>query len=714
MSHKHRARSGAVSVVFVLVVAMGGVWAGACDDTEKTSSPAASAAPTTTQSSDPTPEGGVGTFVKTNFDKSAAFFDLPFPNDARRDQNGMVDMSGFPNPNDNPYVKKLLAVIGSTTSGFGTTSTIHFTFNHAIDPDTLPELAATINNDSSVMLINIDANSDSLGEQIPVYVEYSEDAGYYGGKHFVTLMPLQGIALRPNTKYAAVITTAVKDADGKATGPSVELATWMKGKSVTGVSDSVNQSHIDALGELKKLGVDPLKLSGLTVFTTWDPTAEFKEYLDDAISRPRPQAGDFTLGEVFDRYCVFSTTIKMPDYQSGEPPFAAEGGGWVRDSKGKPKWQRDEEANFVVTVPGQSMPQSGFPMMFFSRTGGGGERPLVDRGRHAEAHGPVVVEGSGPANDFASVGFAGMSIDGPHGGLRNITHADEQFLMFNVNNPTAMRDNVRQSALEIALSAHILDDVNIPESVAQMCPDLVTKGDGVIFDTGKLAVMGHSMGATIAPLSFAMESRFGAMVLSGAGGSWTANVVFKQSPIATKPVANALLGYQGSGYEVTQWDPAVNLLQWAGETADPPVYALQVTRQREETGPRHILMLQGIVDTYILPPMANTSSLSMGLDLGGQELDRDDDRIAQFSPIGDLLSYSGRKSVSLPASGNAKSKGGNSTVLVIQHKEDGIEDGHEVVFQTEAPKHEYRCFLKSFLSGTPKVPQGKGEFDDCP
>ena len=55
----------------------------------------------------------------------------------------------------------------------------------------------------------------------------------------------------------------------------------------------------------------------------------------------------------------------------------------------------------------------------------------------------------------------------------------------------------------------------------------------------------------------------------------------------------------------------------------------------------------------------------------------------------------------------AANGGAAVTAIVVQHPEDGIEDGHEVVFQTEAPKNEYRCFLQSYAAGvTPTVPKG--------
>ena len=54
------------------------------------------------------------------------------------------------------------------------------------------------------------------------------------------------------------------------------------------------------------------------------------------------------------------------------------------------------------------------------------------------------------------------------------------------------------------------------------------------------------------------------------------------------------------------------------------------------------------------------------------------------------------------------------TAIVVQHPSDGIEDGHEIVFQTDPPKHEYECFLASSLHGVPKVPDGGDPDAGCP
>jgi hypothetical protein len=176
------------------------------------------------------------------------------------------------------------------------------------------------------------------------------------------------------------------------------------------------------------------------------------------------------------------------------------------------------------------------------------------------------------------------------------------------------------------------------------------------------------------------------------------------------------LGY-GSDRTLSDHDPALTLFQWGAEPADPMVYDLRIVHApKSGESPRNVLMLQGIVDHYIMPPIANATSLSMGLDLAGPPYDATASETSSLPTIESMLSYSGRGSESLPATGNVTSAGGAAfTDLVIQHPEDGIEDGHEVVFQTEAPKHQYRCFLQSWLkTGVPTVPPDGKEEDACP
>ena len=174
-----------------------------------------------------------------------------------------------------------------------------------------------------------------------------------------------------------------------------------------------------------------------------------------------------------------------------------------------------------------------------------------------------------------------------------------------------------------------------------------------------------------------------------------------------RPIAEALVRSK-----LSRHDPFLNLLQWAGEPADTPIYARRITGSDVVGGPRHVLMFQGIVDRYILPPIANALTISLGLDLAGTALDVGHPELGAFRSANDVLAYGGAKAITLPASGNRQAGDFAATTVVTQHAEDGVEDGHEVMFQRDEPKAQYRCFLSTFAAGdVPVVPAPNGT---CP
>jgi hypothetical protein len=153
----------------------------------------------------------------------------------------------------------------------------------------------------------------------------------------------------------------------------------------------------------------------------------------------------------------------------------------------------------------------------------------------------------------------------------------------------------------------------------------------------------------------------------------------------------------------------LSLVQWAAEPADPQVFARYlVSEPLANARPRDVLMVQGIVDHYILPDIANALSLAIGLDLAGPARDADNAELAADlqTPLATLLPLAGRRALALPASGNLVLAGAHETAVVVQWPGDGVEDGHEVIFQTDAPKLQYRCFLQSFARGAASVPAG--------
>ncbi|MEZ4293561.1 MAG: hypothetical protein R3B70_01195 [Polyangiaceae bacterium] len=654
-----------------------------------------------------------GTTVRMDMAAATDFYAAPFPSEHRRRADGTIEMGSFPNPNGIELVTKIADIVGHDADGFGTTSGIYFSLTDALDPASLPvDMRASTAEGAGVFLVSVDAEAPDFGQRYPVKVGFEVDGGPFGAPNLLAMLPYQGVPLRPGTLYAAVVRTSVHDAAGKELSASRVVQRIAAGLSPEGMSDASVSAYRQAIVALAKQGVSSGDVAGLSVFRTGHPDEQFGRVVEHLLSQPMPAPeADFEPAEVFDDFCVYHTTIKMPTYQSGTPPYDTEGGGWAFDADGNPVVQANEEANFVVTLPRGPMPAEGFPVVVFSRTGAGGERPLVDRGVRATPGGEAVLPGTGPAMEFAKVGFAGSQIDGPHGGLRNVSGKDEQFLVFNVFNPLALRDNVRQSAVELVLQAHLLETIQIDASA---CPGLTTPNGGKAhFDVKTMAAFGHSMGASIAPLSMAFEPRLRAAILSGAGSSYLANILYKKKPIEAKAFAELLLQYVGER-ELTELDPVMTLLQWAAEPADTQAYARRILREPVSGEAHHILMVEGVVDRYIMPPIANSTALCLGLDLAGEGLDAESEELSVFAPLASVLDLSGGQAIDFPATGNIPHEGGSvSTAVVVQHEEDGIEDGHEAVFQREEPKHQYRCFLQTFAKGQPTVPAGAGVSAPC-
>lgn len=627
--------------------------------------------------------------VKMDFTRAGGFFDAPFPSTELQMEDGHVNVSGFPNPSHVAIIDQALMLIGRDADGFALTTGVYFSLTGAIDATRLPGVTGSLLPSARVFLISVGDH-----QPVPVHVDFVADGGPFGAPNLLSLVPYQGVPLKAKTRYAAVVCAELLDMTGRRLRVAPVVEALAAKRTPSGLTAEQAGDYLAAYAAASTR----CTVAGLAAFTTGSPVDMLADFTADALQRPLPVPQAFTANEVFDDYCVYSTIIDMPDYQQGTAPYAKTGGDWGVDPQGHPLPPHFETASLFVTIPRAPMPSQGFPTMMFVRAGGGGDRPLVDRGVQGATGGPPLVPGSGPAQEFARVGYAGVQVDGPLGGLRNTTHGDEQFLIFNVFNVAALRDNVRESALELVVMSRVLDGVQIDTHDCPGAPAVST------FDVANRALMGHSTGATIAPLAMAIEPRFRAVVLSGEGGSYIENVLYKRKPIPVLPAAILLLRY--GDRKLTENDPALNLVQWAVEPSDPPAYAERIIRAPVFRGtPAHVLMLQGIVDNYILPNIANASSLSLGLDLAGPALDDPaNPELAGQTSILSVLSLSGRRQLSYPVACNVMLDGHCVTAVLTQHPGDGIEDGHEVVFQTEPPKVQYRAFLQSLLQGTPTVP----------
>ncbi|MEZ4335476.1 MAG: hypothetical protein R3B82_02515 [Sandaracinaceae bacterium] len=518
---------------------------------------------------------------------STELYAHPWPDERLRREDGTASAATFPEGNGAPLRQACVESLRGV-DGFGTTSGIFFPFDAPLDPRSLPDVAASGTAAASVFVIDVDDASPERGRRALIDARFLADGGSFGGTNLLVALPYPGLPLRPDTLYAAVVTTAVRDA----TGGSLEARPL----------DTPTEAHRAADRALTAMGVTADLVVQRAVFRTGDPTRGLRDALAQASREEHPAIAPLRMVEEQAGYCVLRGWIDMPVYQRGEPPYTNGGGGWAYDDAGTLLRQRHARSRVFVTVP--RVERELYPSAVFVRAGGGGDRPLVDRGPRDE-HGRSP-PGSGLARELAEAGYVGLTVDGPLGGARNLAGWDEQTAIFDVLAPLALRDNVRQSALELALFAQALDGLTVDASECAGAAETVRVDPRPV-------LIGHSTGATIAPLAAAIEPRFRALVMSGAGGSWIRQVMYKRSPMEMRPLAELLLEYWPHR-ALVEHDPFLSLLQWAGEAADPIVYGRAL-------GDRPVLVFQGLVDTYILPPIANPVALSLDLELGGAALD---------------------------------------------------------------------------------------------
>lgn len=725
------------------------------------------------------------------------FLDNPFPSVLRVKgvSNGVeqIDLTGFPDavPAPMPFpslmkhivfaaARDILATLRAMAAarGFSVTSGVFFQAKSPLAAVDSTKVHTTL--DAPFVLVPI-LPSGVLGAPHPVRAHFREQGGSLALPDTLVVMPVQGRPLLEDTLYLALVRTGLSMKDGGGLGRAAAMDV-LQGALAGAPASGLAPEYLKALRALAAghgPGLD--SIAALTVFRTGRPTAGLLE-LKKSASEKMTLGAPFQPREVRAEMCVYESKVRVPVYQRGTPPYqlgdgilppaldflarlfgiGTRGGEIVVGSKP----QQYMESRVVLTVPRRAQrPAKGWPLAVFVRAGAGLESdqsPLVDRGATLANGGqgkeclaapgqtalrtPIHSDcGAGPGLELARAGFVGVSVDGPQTGSRLQAgnsllgsavaecaipaYSGEDVAMFDVCNPRALMDNIRESAFEAALVPDLMLTGPIQVEPANDPCNLL----GARFDAGRVALMGHSMGATIAPLAAAIEPRFRAIVLSGGNGSYIENLVAKQRPDAIAPGLEELLNLQSC---TTEFDVLPHLFQWAAEPSDPAVYGPLITSvNSKKATPPDVLMIQGIGDHYVPSPIANVNSLALQLDLVGAELDAagepactnpkdvvppytcSDKRSLRYplSRVTPLLELVGRGAIPIPPTGLAKNRLG-ATGALVQYRRDQIcrDDGHEVIYNIGQARWQYRCFLRSFATtGSARVfaPPARGDDD---
>lgn len=624
-----------------------------------------------------------------------AFFDHPWPSDARLDADGTPHFAGYPNPRALPIIADYVSAVESMVHGFSPVASGFLRFTGPLDPSSLPaDVPASTKAGATVELIDVDPKSPDVGTRRPLTVYWRDEAGVYWPEHTLAFMPALGAPMRASTRYAIVVTDGVRAADGGPVKRAPELDEVLGLAAPSAPTKPIHDAWADAIAAIENAGIAKSHIVHLSVFTTDDPSAELYAVRDDVrANEPPPNVDDasWQVKEKTANYQVFEGTYgPSPDYQEGKIPFThfGDGGGFAFDA-GKPVKQRDFDLRFVLGVPDQTkcpMPAGGYPIVMHAHGTGGDYRSHFR---------------SGTAEYLATKCIASMGIDQIFHGTRPGApppgpeqETNEELLFFNFQNPVAARTNGRQAAIDEVQRARL-----VTESHMQVPASVNPNGTAIAFDPKKVMFFGHSQGGVNGPLFLAADDGALGGVLSGSGSMIALSLIEKTEPVDIRSlVINVFLGlHPGESDEVNPLHPELSLAQTIVDAEDPVSYVARLARDpRPGFAPKSIYQTEGVDpdgtgDHYTPPNCIEVQSVVTGLP-------PQDPMIHPF----DEDAWAGITALTIAAGGlSGNLADGLASGVLAQWPASQASDGHFVVFDIPAAKEQSAQFLRN-LADDPK------------
>jgi hypothetical protein len=551
-----------------------------------------------------------------------AFYDHPWPSDLRRNSDGTIHCNGFYNPHLTIILQQYIdttcgtqygPVIGAdggaedegdagpptpgVLTGFSPSAAIYVRFTGDIDQSTLPADAPhSTMAGSSVQLVDVDPSSPEHGQRklVETFFWPAPD-GIYWVHDTLAVQPALGYPLRANTKYALVVTSAVTAVDGSVITPSSDLAEVLDLTPVEARVQAAHDLYAPAVSDLAADGIPASSIIQLAFFTTNDPTAQLFAVADDVhanVPAPTADPTQWTANDHTSDYDVYEGVYgPSPNYQQGTPPYSNSGGNFVFDASGKPVLQNTFPQTFCLVVPSATacpMPAAGYPIVLYAHGTGGDYRSIVDE---EDSFGDLMAQ-----HCLASIGinqlFAGNRPGSP--GENDPNYAGDQDLLFiNLNNPTALRTNMQQGAIDFLQLARLFTEskLTVPASLSRTQAAIAFDGTKVIF-------LGHSEGGADGPLFLAADKQALGGVLSGSGAMVEVGMLYKTQPAPS--VSQALetllqLITPDEQAELNLFHPVLNFAQMIGDATDPLNYAKYIIQSpRPGFPPKSILQTEGV------------------------------------------------------------------------------------------------------------------------
>jgi hypothetical protein len=618
-----------------------------------------------------------------------SWFDHPWPSDVRL-EGGAPVFRGFLNRGQVLLVDEYVGRTDALLDGFSPVGAGFLRFDGPLDPASLPATPAdTLDARASVQLIDVDPASPEHGTRRPIMTSFRAPAGKYLMPNTLRWLPALGFPLRPKTRYALVVTHALRAEGGGEVLASAELEEVLGLVQATGPRVAVAAELAPALDVIESTGTRRRAIRQLSVFTTGDPAAELVAIADHVHSSvPAPQIvarEPWSLAKYNSEFFLYRSRFgPIPNYQHGIVPYhKPEDGGGFTFEDGVPVVANYYDARFAISVPKNcEMPEAGYPIVLYAHGTYGNFESFA---------------GDGTAEALAEKCIAAMGVDQIFHGTRPGAPEDPSqvdTVFFNFQNVAAIRSNNRQSAIDEVQRARLFTETQavIPAHVS-------LDGQTIRFDPTKVMFFGHSQGGLNGPLFLAVDDAVRGGVLSGSGSMIIVTLIDKTEP---KPslaelVANVFLALDSDEREELDiFHPALMVAQSIADPVDPVHYARMTIREpRAGFLPKSILMTEGIgadgVGDHYTPPAATEAhAVAMGLplQLPAQRL---------FSQ----LDYGALAPVEIPPEGlSGNLAGGLASGVLAQWAPAPDSDGHFVVFRVEPARAQAAEFLRR-LADTP-------------
>ena len=576
------------------------------------------------------------------------FYELPYPNDLRRGDDGKLDLDGYPRPV--PLVNAYLDAL-ETLDGYGTNAAMFVRFAAPIDTGRLPATAAaSIEDDAAVYLVDLDPDSPARGQRQPIVFRFQAYAGWTIGDNFLAALPSPGFPLRQETTYALVVTrrlNAVPSPDFEAIlaadqpdvvlEPAVVRARAVYAPLTTWLDEAGGDERAD--------------VASAAVFTTQEVTSIMGRLRERVRSLPAPVARDIApqIAKMVN-FTWYDGFFDAPNFQTGQIPYHVIGEGDIVDGlDGLPQVQRMEPLRFSFTIPDGPAPATGWPVVIYAHGTGGNYHSFIS---------------DFTATRLAAEGLAVISIDQVLHPPRNPGGAPEVDF-FNFQNPYAGRNNPIQGAA---------DDFSVVRLVEGF--SLVEPERTIRFDPDRIYFFGHSQGGLTGPPFVAYEPQIKGAVLSGAGGLLYHALLNKTEPLDISALVHSVI----IDNPLDEFNPVLAMLQTWVERSDTINYGpLLVREPAPGMVPRPIYQSMGFVDHFT--PLLTIEALAVSI--GGDHVG------PVIEPI-EGLALRGRSEVAAPVTDNVN----GATAVIVQYQAT-TSDGHFVVFDVAAARRQSVQFLST-------------------